>query len=170
MVNQYREGLLSDQERRVKSVEIWQGIKDEVEKLMPATLGEKDSVHDMIYSEARGGFGNLSQMAGMKGVIASISGESLEFPITSCYKEGLTPLEYFITTHGSRKGLTDTALNTAKAGYLTRRLFDVAQDEIVTEEDCGTLNGITVSAIVEGDEMVVSLKERIIGFMEREME
>ena len=144
VVNQYREGLLSDQERRVKSVEIWQGIKGEVEKLMPGTLGEKDSVHDMIYSEARGGFGNLSQMAGMKGVIASISGESLEFPITSCYKEGLTPLEYFITTHGSRKGLTDTALNTAKAGYLTRRLFDVAQDEIVTEEDCGTKVGTII--------------------------
>ena len=144
VVNQYREGLLSDQERRVKSVEIWQGIKSEVEKLMPATLSEKDSVHDMIYSEARGGFGNLSQMAGMKGVIASISGESLEFPIVSCYKEGLTPLEYFITTHGSRKGLTDTALNTAKAGYLTRRLFDVAQDEIVTEEDCGTKVGTII--------------------------
>ncbi|MDO8590003.1 MAG: DNA-directed RNA polymerase subunit beta' [bacterium] len=141
VVGQYREGLLSEHERITKSVEIWQGIKAEVEKLIPGTLGINDSVYDMTYSEARGSLGNLNQMAGMKGIIASISGESLEFPILSCYKEGLTPLEYFITTHGSRKGLTDTALNTAKAGYLTRRLFDVAQDEIVTEEDCGTKDG-----------------------------
>ncbi|MDP2704794.1 MAG: DNA-directed RNA polymerase subunit beta' [bacterium] len=141
---QYREGLLSEQERIAKSVEIWQGVKAEVEKLIPGTLGIRDSVYDMTYSEARGSLGNLNQMAGMKGIIASISGESLEFPILSCYKEGLTPLEYFITTHGSRKGLTDTALNTAKAGYLTRRLFDVAQDEIVTEEDCNTKGGTTI--------------------------
>jgi DNA-directed RNA polymerase subunit beta' len=145
IVNQYNEGLLSSQERIQKSVEVWQGIKSEVEKLIPATLDIKDSVYDMTYSEARGSFGNLNQMAGMKGIIASISGESLEFPIVSCYKEGLTPLEYFITTHGSRKGLTDTALNTAKAGYLTRRLFDVAQDEIVTEEDCGIKEGIVIA-------------------------
>jgi DNA-directed RNA polymerase subunit beta' len=141
VINQYHEGLLAEHERIARSVEIWQGVKGEVEKLIPATLGLKDSVYDMTYSEARGSFGNLNQMAGMKGVIANVSGESLEFPIISCYKEGLTPLEYFITTHGSRKGLTDTALNTAKAGYLTRRLFDVAQDEIVTEEDCGTKEG-----------------------------
>ena len=144
VVGQYREGLLSEQERITKSVEIWQGIKSEVEKLIPATLGITDSVYDMTYSEARGSLGNLTQMAGMKGIIANVSGESLEFPILSCYKEGLTPLEYFITTHGSRKGLTDTALNTAKAGYLTRRLFDVAQDEIVTEEDCGVKEGTVI--------------------------
>jgi len=144
VVSQYKEGLLSEQERISKSVEIWQGIKSEVEKLIPATLGVNDSVYDMTYSEARGSLGNLTQMAGMKGIIANVSGESLEFPILSCYKEGLTPLEYFITTHGSRKGLTDTALNTAKAGYLTRRLFDVAQDEIVTEEDCGVKEGTVI--------------------------
>lgn len=141
VVDQYREGLLSESERITKSVEIWQSIKSEVEKLIPGTLDIRDSVYDMTYSEARGSLGNLNQMAGMKGVIANVSGESLEFPITSCYKEGLTPIEYFITTHGSRKGLTDTALNTAKAGYLTRRLFDVAQDEIITEEDCETSDG-----------------------------
>lgn len=144
VIGQFRDGLLSEQERITKSVEIWQGIKSEVEKLIPATLGIKDSVYDMTYSEARGSFGNLNQMAGMKGIITNVSGDSLEFPITSNYKEGLNPLEYFITTHGSRKGLTDTALNTAKSGYLTRRLFDVAQDEIVTEEDCGTKEGTNI--------------------------
>ncbi len=144
VLNQYQEGLLSEHERIVRSVEIWQAIKSEVEKLIPATLNVKDSVYDMTYSEARGSFGNLNQMAGMKGIIQNVSGESLEFPIISNYKEGLTPLEYFITTHGSRKGLTDTALNTAKAGYLTRRLFDVAQDEIVSEMDCGTKEGTII--------------------------
>ncbi len=145
VIEQYNEGLLSEKERIQKSVEIWQTIKQEIEALIPATLAPKDSVYDMTYSKARGSFGNLNQMAGMKGIIANVSGESLEFPIISCYKEGLTPLEYFITTHGSRKGLTDTALNTAKAGYLTRRLFDVAQDEIVSEDDCGTKDGIVIS-------------------------
>ena len=144
VISQYQEGLLSEGERIARSVEIWQGVKGEVEKLIPGTLGIKDSVYDMTYSEARGSFGNLNQMAGMKGVIANVSGDSLEFPILSCYKEGLTPLEYFITTHGSRKGLIDTALNTAKAGYLTRRLFDVAQDEIVTEDDCGAKEGTVI--------------------------
>src|SRR3989338_6495493 len=110
---------------------------------MPGSLEMSNPIYDIIHSEARGSFGNLNQMAGMKGVIASVSGDSLEFPILSCYKEGLTPLEYFITTHGSRKGLTDTALNTAKAGYITRRLFDVAQDDIVTEISC--LGGVKSS-------------------------
>lgn len=144
IVGQYSEGLLSEYERIVKSVEIWQGIKSEIEKLIPSTLDSNNPIYDIILSEARGSFGNLSQMAGMKGIIQNVAGVALEFPILSCYKEGLTPLEYFITTHGSRKGLTDTALNTAKAGYLTRRLFDVAQDEIVTEEDCGTKEGTII--------------------------
>ncbi|MDP2651316.1 MAG: DNA-directed RNA polymerase subunit beta', partial [bacterium] len=157
VAEQYHGGLLSESERIQKAVEIWQGIKSEIEKLIPATLSLKDSVYDMTYSEARGSFGNLNQMAGMKGIIQNVSGESLEFPITSCYKEGLTPLEYFITTHGSRKGLTDTALNTAKAGYLTRRLFDVAQDEIIAEHDCGTKEGTTISRkTASGIEMPLS--------------
>lgn len=157
VVTQYEEGLLSKSERIQKSVEIWQGIKSEVEKLIPGTLGIKDSVYDMTYSEARGSLGNLNQMAGMKGIIQNVAGEALEFPIISCYKEGLTPLEYFITTHGSRKGLTDTALNTAKAGYLTRRLFDVAQDEIITEEDCGTKEGTLIfKKTASGIEMPLS--------------
>ncbi|MDP3875222.1 MAG: DNA-directed RNA polymerase subunit beta' [bacterium] len=157
VVGQYRDGLLSEHERITKSVEIWQGIKSEVEKLIPATLGINDSVYDMTYSEARGSLGNLNQMAGMKGIIQNVAGVALEFPILSCYKEGLTPLEYFITTHGSRKGLTDTALNTAKAGYLTRRLFDVAQDEIVTEEDCGAKDGTIIrKKTASGIEMPLS--------------
>ena len=157
VVDQYREGLLSEHERISKSVEVWQGVKSEVEKLIPGTLGTNDSVYDITYSEARGSLGNLNQMAGMKGIIQNVSGEALEFPILSCYKEGLTPLEYFITTHGSRKGLTDTALNTAKAGYLTRRLFDVAQDEIVTEDDCGTKEGTVIhKKTASGIEMPLS--------------
>jgi DNA-directed RNA polymerase subunit beta' len=145
VIEQYNDGLLSERERIQKSVEIWQSVKSEVEALIPATLKPTDSVYDMTYSKARGSLGNLNQMAGMKGIIQNVAGESLEFPILSCYKEGLTPLEYFITTHGSRKGLTDTALNTAKAGYLTRRLFDVAQDEIIAEEDCGTKDSTIIA-------------------------
>lgn len=157
VVSHYKEGLLSEHERIVKSVEIWQGVKSEIEKLIPGTLESKNPIYDVIHSEARGSFGNLNQMAGMKGIIQNVSGEALEFPILSCYKEGLTPLEYFITTHGSRKGLTDTALNTAKAGYLTRRLFDVAQDEIVTEEDCGTKEGTIIhKKTASGIEMPLS--------------
>jgi DNA-directed RNA polymerase subunit beta' len=142
--SQYQEGLLSEHERIVRSVEIWQGIKSEVEKLVPSTLEITDPVYDITNSGARGSWGNINQMVGMKGNITNVAGDILEFPILSCYKEGFNPLEYFITTHGSRKGLTDTALNTAKAGYLTRRLFDVAQDEIVTEEDCGTKEGTNI--------------------------
>jgi DNA-directed RNA polymerase subunit beta' len=117
---------------------------EKIEKILPGTLDQKGSVHDMIVSGARGSTSQITQMAGMKGLIASAKGETLEFPITSSAKEGLTPIEYFITTHGSRKGLTDTALNTAKAGYLTRRLFEVAQDIIISEGDCGTKEGIKI--------------------------
>ncbi|OHB11544.1 MAG: DNA-directed RNA polymerase subunit beta' [Candidatus Zambryskibacteria bacterium RIFCSPLOWO2_12_FULL_45_14] len=157
IVDNYKEGLLSESERIQKSVEVWQNIKSEVEKLIPGTLDIRDSVYDIAYSGARGSFPHFNQMAGMKGIIQNVSGEALEFPIVSCYKEGLTPLEYFITTHGSRKGLTDTALNTAKAGYLTRRLFDVAQDEIVTEEDCGTKEGTIIhKKTASGIEMPLS--------------
>jgi DNA-directed RNA polymerase subunit beta' len=105
------------------------------------------SVADMITSGARGSMGNLTQMAGMKGLIQNTAGETIEVPIISSMAEGLNPIEYFMSTHGARKGLTDTALGTAKAGYLTRRLFDVAQDSIVTEEDCGTKRGIAINRI-----------------------
>ena len=136
--NNWEEGLLTDEERYRMNIEIWHGAKAEVEKLIPATLPINGSVSDMVKSGARGTIGQITQMAGMKGLISSVSGSVVEFPITKSYKEGLSPIEYFITTHGSRKGLTDTALQTAKAGYLTRRLFDVAQDIVVGEEECGT--------------------------------
>jgi len=117
----------------------------------------------MADSGARGSRPQVRQLAGMRGLMAKPSGEIIESPITANFREGLTVLEYFISTHGARKGLADTALKTADAGYLTRRLVDVAQEVIVVEEDCGTLNGITVSAIIEGDEVVVSLRDRIVG-------
>jgi DNA-directed RNA polymerase subunit beta' len=142
---QFNLGLLSPEERLRKNTEIWHEAKGQIEQLIPEVLDKNGSVFDMLRSGARGSVSQLTQMAGMKGLITNTAGETIEFPIISCSKEGLTPLEYFITTHGSRKGLTDTALNTAKAGYLTRRLFDVAQDAIITEEDCGTKNGIIIS-------------------------
>ncbi len=142
---QWRNGLLSEDERLRKNIEIWHAAKSEVEKLIPDSLDKNGSLYDMVYSGARGSFSQITQMAGMKGLIQNTAGETIEFPILSCMKEGLTPIEYFITTHGSRKGLTDTALNTAKAGYLTRKLFVVAQDVMVTEEDCGTKDGIKIA-------------------------
>jgi len=142
---QYQEGLLSADERYRKNIETWYRAKDEIEKLLPATLPKHGSVYDMWRSGARGSLSQITQMGGMKGLMASTSGQVIEFPIVSSMKEGLTPIEYFISTHGSRKGLTDTALNTAKAGYLTRRLFDVAQDAITVEEKCRDSKGIAVS-------------------------
>lgn len=141
---QFDEGLLSEEERIRKHIEIWQKTKSEVEKAIPSSLDKMGSVYDMVTSGARGSLSQITQMVGMKGLISSVSGEIIEFPIISCSKEGLTPIEYFITTHGSRKGLTDTALNTAKAGYLTRKLFVVAQDVVVSEDDCGTKDSITI--------------------------
>ncbi len=144
VTGQFSDGLLTEEERVRKHIEIWQRAKGEVEKAIPSSLDKNGSVYDMITSGARGSLSQITQMAGMKGLIASVSGETIEFPILSCAKEGLTPIEYFITTHGSRKGLTDTALNTAKAGYLTRKLFVVAQDVVVSEEDCGTKDSIII--------------------------
>jgi DNA-directed RNA polymerase subunit beta' len=144
VTQQFEEGLLTEEERIRKHIEIWQKAKGEVEKAIPGSLSKTGSVFDMVMSGARGSMSQITQMAGMKGLISSVSGETIEFPILSCAKEGLTPIEYFITTHGSRKGLTDTALNTAKAGYLTRKLFVVAQDVVVSEEDCGTKDSIII--------------------------
>ena len=159
---QWREGLLSEEERLRKNIEIWHGAKAEVEKLIPNSLSKNGSVYDMVYSGARGSFSQITQMAGMKGLIQNTAGETIEFPILSCMKEGLTPIEYFITTHGSRKGLTDTALNTAKAGYLTRKLFVVAQDVMVTEEDCGAKDGVRI-ARSGASGMEVALSKNIRG-------
>ncbi len=144
VTEQFNDGLLTEEERIRKHIEVWQHAKSEVEKAIPKSLDKRGSVYDMVTSGARGSLSQITQMAGMKGLISSVSGDTIEFPILSCAKEGLTPIEYFITTHGSRKGLTDTALNTAKAGYLTRKLFVVAQDVVVSEEDCATKDSIII--------------------------
>ncbi len=144
VVRHWSEGLLSQEERYRMNIEVWHAAKADVEKLIPASLPAHGPVSDMLKSGARGSLAQMTQMAGMKGLIASATGETIEFPITKSMKEGLSPIEYFITTHGSRKGLSDTALNTAKAGYLTRRLFDVAQDVVISEEDCGTREGMHI--------------------------
>lgn len=146
IISQWNDGLLSTEEKYQKIVEIWASAKKDLEKILPSTLDTNSSTYDLFTSKARGTMTSLVQMTGMKGLIQNNQGRTLEFPIISCYQEGLSPLEYFITTHGARKGASDTALNTAKAGYLTRRLVDVAQDVVITEEDCGTKDGKMVSA------------------------
>jgi DNA-directed RNA polymerase subunit beta' len=134
----YEEGLLSSEERYERTIAVWQGVRSKIEKLVPLSFEKHGSVYDLITSGARGSIAQIIQMSGMKGIIVNNSGRNLDFPVISSYKEGLTPLEYFITTYGARKGNSDTALKTAQAGYLTRRLVDVAQDAIITEIDCGT--------------------------------
>ena len=143
----YRGGLLAEEEKRRMAIEIWQGTKQKVEEQVALELDPMGSVADMVRSGARGTLGNLTQMAGMKGLIQNTAGVTIEVPIISSMIEGLNPIEYFMSTHGARKGLTDTALGTAKAGYLTRRLFDVAQDSIVTEKDCGTSRGVKINRV-----------------------
>ncbi|MGB8815763.1 MAG: DNA-directed RNA polymerase subunit beta' [Minisyncoccia bacterium] len=159
---EFSEGLLAEEERIRKNIEIWHGAKSELEKLIPSSLDQNGSVYDMWKSGARGSLGSLTQMVGMKGLIQNTAGETIEFPVISSAKEGLTPIEYFITTHGSRKGLSDTALNTAKAGYLTRRLFDVAQDILIKEVDCGTKEYICISKKV-GEESGPSIAKNVRG-------
>jgi DNA-directed RNA polymerase subunit beta' len=141
---QFNQGLLSDDEKHRKITEVWYGLRSAVEKIVPASIASNGSVHDMMYSGARGSISQITNIVGLKGLIAGTSGKTMEFPILSSAKEGLTPIEYFITTHGSRKGMSDTALNTAKAGYLTRRLFVVAQDAVVKEDDCETKKGVRI--------------------------
>ena len=162
----FAEGLISREERRRMIVEIWHHAKTEIEKVLPQTLDENGSAFEMWKSGARGSLGQIAQMAGMKGLIVNTRGETIEFPILSSMKEGMSPIEYFITTHGSRKGLADTALQTAKAGYLTRRLFVVAQDAIVTEADCKTKQGVAIDRIsASGIEIAFSkaIKGRILA-------
>ncbi len=137
----YNDGLLSKDERYKMSTKIWIGAKAKIEKMLPGTLQANGSVSYMLTSGARGSISQVSQMAGMKGLIINPAGRLIDFPIIPSYKEGLSPIEYFITTHGSRKTLTDTALNTAKAGYLTQRLVNVAQEVVVREADCGNKEG-----------------------------
>lgn len=164
---QYQQGIITDEERYNKVVDLWTYVGDEISRVMFERLsGDMDgfnSIYMMIDSGARGSKQQVRQLAGMRGLMAKPSGEIIELPITSNFREGLTVLEYFISTHGARKGLADTALKTADAGYLTRRLVDVSQDMIITIEDCGTINGIVVEAIKEGDEIIEPLSDRILG-------
>ncbi len=163
--NQYDEGLLSRDERRRLIIEIWHHTKTKLEESIPGNMDENGSAFDLWQSGARGSMRQISQMVGMKGLIVNTRGETLEFPILSSIKEGMSPIEYFITTHGSRKGLADTALQTAKAGYLTRRLFVVSQDAIITEDDCKTKESVQIDRIsASGIEIAFSkaIKGRVL--------
>ncbi len=160
--DQYEEGLLTNKERKLKTIEIWNSVKSEIAKSIPETIGVDSSVSYMISSGARSNWAVVTQMAGMKGMVVNPSGETIELPIKSSFKEGFNVLEYFISTHGTRKGMADTALRTSTAGYLTRRLVDVAQDVIVTEADCGDTEGTIVYADEHLD-LGRSLKDRIAG-------
>ncbi|MCF7916689.1 MAG: DNA-directed RNA polymerase subunit beta', partial [Candidatus Omnitrophica bacterium] len=161
--SQYKRGIITQRERHNKIIDIWTRATDKVTDLVFNNMNKFNPVFMMADSGARGSKLQVRQLAGMRGLMAKPSGEIIEIPITSNFKEGLSALEYFISTHGARKGLADTALKTADAGYLTRRLVDVAQEVIIVEDDCKTVNGITVAEIVEGEEVVVTLKERIVG-------
>ncbi len=160
---QFNDGLLSEEERYRKTIEIWQATRAKIEKLMPDTLSDNSSIKDMLTSGARGSINAVVQMGGMKGLIINTAGRTIDFPIVPSNIEGLSPLEYFITTHGSRKGLVDTALNTAKAGYLTRRLVDVAQNAIITEENCGDTQGRLVKPMKSETGLEVPLSKRVRG-------
>lgn len=176
---QYADGLITQGERYNKIIDIWANVTEKIADEMMKELGAEDgralseeelkerrsfnNVFMMADSGARGSAAQIRQLAGMRGLMAKPSGEIMETPITANFREGLTPLQYFISTHGARKGLADTALKTANAGYLTRRLVDVAQDVVLIEIDCGTKDGIVISALIEGGEIIQPLEDRIFG-------
>ncbi|MFV0371205.1 MAG: DNA-directed RNA polymerase subunit beta', partial [Azonexus sp.] len=175
---QYTNGLVTDGERYNKVVDIWGRTGDQVAKVMMDELGHEEvidrhgkkvkqdsfnSIYMMADSGARGSAAQIRQLAGMRGLMAKPDGSIIETPITTNFREGLNVLQYFISTHGARKGLADTALKTANSGYLTRRLVDVTQDLVITEDDCGTKNGFAVKALVEGGEVIEPLRERVLG-------
>jgi DNA-directed RNA polymerase subunit beta' len=176
--NQYTSGLVTAGERYNKVVDIWSRCGEQVGKVMMEQLGQEEvenrhgkrvkqeafnSIYMMADSGARGSAAQIRQLAGMRGLMAKPDGSIIETPITANFREGLNVLQYFISTHGARKGLADTALKTANSGYLTRRLVDVTQDLVVTEDDCETTNGVSMKALVEGGEVVEALRERILG-------
>ncbi|NBL37332.1 DNA-directed RNA polymerase subunit beta' [Staphylococcus aureus] len=169
ITKQFNRGLITEEERYNAVVEIWTDAKDQIQGELMQSLDKTNPIFMMSDSGARGNASNFTQLAGMRGLMAAApSGKIIELPITSSFREGLTVLEYFISTHGARKGLADTALKTADSGYLTRRLVDVAQDVIVREEDCGTDRGLLVSDIKEGTEMIEPFIERIEGRYSKE--
>ncbi|MDC3414649.1 DNA-directed RNA polymerase subunit beta' [Terrihalobacillus insolitus] len=163
VLKQFRRGLITEDERYDRVISIWSQAKDDIQDKLLKTLNPRNPIFMMSDSGARGNASNFTQLAGMRGLMANPAGKIIELPIKSSFREGLTVLEYFISTHGARKGLADTALKTADSGYLTRRLVDVAQDVIVREEDCGTDRGLTVQSITEGTEMIEPLIDRLIG-------
>jgi DNA-directed RNA polymerase subunit beta' len=168
--NQYQDGAITHGERYNKIIEIWSKVTESVSEKMFAAMEEDDRtgrylnpIYIMADSGARGSKQQIRQLSGMRGLMAKPSGEIIETPITANFREGLNVLQYFISTHGARKGLADTALKTADSGYLTRRLVDVAQDVIITETDCGTTDGLPIGAIVESGETIEALRDRIVG-------
>ena len=160
---QYKRGLISRGEKSKKFIEIWSKATDDVTVALQSNLDKYNPIYMMSDSGARGSIAQIRQLAGMRGLIANTSGATIEMPIRANYREGLNVLEYFISSRGARKGLTDTALRTADSGYLTRRLVDVAQDVIITEEDCGTHEGIEVFEIRNGNELIEPFAERLVG-------
>ncbi len=165
--NQYLQGHITNEERYNRVVEVWSSTNEHITNELMNELrkdrGGFNPVHMMAYSGARGSRTQIRQLGGMRGLMAKPSGEIIELPIRSNFKEGLSVIEFFISTNGARKGLADTALKTADAGYLTRRLVDIAQDVVVNEEDCGTINGLEMRAIKDGEEIVESLRDRVVG-------
>ena len=160
---QYKRGLITEDERYSSIIKIWEKATNDVTEAMKDNFDELNPIYMMAQSGARGNMNQLRQIAGMRGLMANTSGKAVEIPIRSCFREGLDVLEYFISSHGARKGLADTALRTADSGYLTRRLVDVAQDIIVREHDCGTTEGIEIEDIKDGNQIIEKLHERLIG-------
>ncbi|MBP2078974.1 DNA-directed RNA polymerase subunit beta' [Oceanobacillus polygoni] len=163
VLKQFRRGLITEEERYDRVISIWSKAKDVIQDKLMGSLSNRNPIFMMSDSGARGNASNFTQLAGMRGLMADPGGRIIEIPIKSSFREGLTVLEYFISTHGARKGLADTALKTADSGYLTRRLVDVAQDVIIREADCGTDRGLTVAALVDGSEVIEPLIDRLIG-------
>jgi len=163
VLKQFRRGLITEEERYNRVISVWSDVKDVIQDKLMASLDDTNPIYMMSDSGARGNASNFTQLAGMRGLMANPAGRIIELPIKSSFREGLTVLEYFISTHGARKGLADTALKTADSGYLTRRLVDVAQDVIVREEDCGTDRGLNVSELSVGAELIEPLFDRLVG-------
>ncbi|AEB31108.1 DNA-directed RNA polymerase subunit beta [Carnobacterium sp. 17-4] len=163
VMKQFRRGLITDEERYERVIDIWNKTKDHIQIKLMESLNDLNPIFMMSDSGARGNISNFTQLAGMRGLMAAPNGQIMELPVTSNFREGLSVLEMFISTHGARKGMTDTALKTADSGYLTRRLVDVAQDVIIRETDCGSDRGLVIQAIKEGNEVIEPLEERLLG-------
>jgi DNA-directed RNA polymerase subunit beta' len=163
VLKQFRRGLITEDERYDRVISIWSAAKDNIQAKLMKSLDKSNPIFMMSDSGARGNASNFTQLAGMRGLMANPAGRIIELPIKSSFREGLTVLEYFISTHGARKGLADTALKTADSGYLTRRLVDVAQDVIVRDDDCGTDRGLLIASLKDGTEVIEALEERLIG-------